>query len=144
MSHPHPEDPLDQIHQVMHLVRAQQRTALRVGAPLTPMEAKVLGFFGRHPGANLKALAEHSGRDKAQLARLIKGLRDQGWLVAEEGADRRNQCISLTPRGQAVHNEMRALTRRIGTQALKGLSPAEREQLSALLQRVRENVMPPA
>jgi hypothetical protein len=36
------------------------------------MEGKVLGFFARHPGATQRDLAQHSGRDKAQLARLIK------------------------------------------------------------------------
>ena len=137
-------DPLEQMHQVMHLVRAKQRAALRDTTDLTPMEARVLGFFGRHPGATLKALAEHSGRDKAQLAKLIKNLREQGWLQAEDGADRRLQCLTLTPRGQALHTRMQALMKRIGTEAVQGLSATELQQLNDLLSRVRENVGPEA
>ena len=62
------------IHTLMHLFRAQQFRALRDGpAAVTHMEAKTLGFFARHPGATLSELVAHSGRDKAQVARLIAG-----------------------------------------------------------------------
>ena len=137
-------DPLELVHQVMHRVRTLQRGALREHGALTPMEARVLGFFGRQPGATLKELAEHSGRDKAQLARLIKGLREQGWLQGEaDEQDRRNQCLSLTPRGEAVHQRLRSLMSGVSAQAARGLSVAERRTLSELLSRLRDNLDSP-
>jgi DNA-binding MarR family transcriptional regulator len=71
------------------------------------MEGKVLGFFARHPGATQRDLAQHSGRDKAQLARLIKSLRERGLLLAEEdGSDRRQVCLRLSDAGQAVQDTL--------------------------------------
>jgi DNA-binding MarR family transcriptional regulator len=138
MKRDNPDDPLDLVHQLMHQVRSRQRESLREAGTLTPMDARVLGFFARRPGATLKDLAEHSGRDKAQLARLIKGLRDQGWLVAEvDPQDRRNQCLTLTPEGQAVHLQLRARMADISRRAVGGLSVAERHQLCELLLRLQ-------
>lgn len=138
MKRDNPDDPLDLVHQLMHQVRSRQRESLREAGTLTPMDARVLGFFGRRPGATLKDLAEHSGRDKAQLARLIKGLREQGWLLAEaDPQDRRNQCLTLTPAGQAVHQQLRARMADISRRAVGGLSAAERRQLCELLLRLQ-------
>jgi DNA-binding MarR family transcriptional regulator len=140
-------DPLELVHQVMHQVRALQRQALREegDGDVTPMEARVLGFFARHPGATLKELSEHSGRDKAQLARLIKGLRERGWLSGEaDEADRRNQRLTLTPEGQAVHGRLRAVVQRIATRSAAGMPAADRHRLCELLGQLRDNLAPPA
>ena len=77
------DDVLELVHAVMHDYRSLQYRILRDGPhDITHMDAKVLGFFARRPGATQRDLVEHSGRDKAQLARLIKGLREQGLLAA--------------------------------------------------------------
>lgn len=138
-------DVLEYVHRLMHDYRALQYRALRE-APhgLTHMEAKVLGFFQRHPGATQSELAQDSGRDKAQLARLIKSLRDRDLLTAEvDAADRRNVRLTLSPAGQAIQRALRQQARRLGAQAVTGLSERERRQLLALLQRVRANLGAP-
>lgn len=140
-----PHDPLELVHQLMHQVRALQRQALREegDGDVTPMEARVLGFFARRPGATLKELAEHAGRDKAQLARLIKGLRERGWLAGEaDAADRRHQHLALTEAGLAVHGRLRAAVQRISAQATGNMPPAERERLCELLNQLIENLTP--
>lgn len=105
--------------------------------------SQVLGFFARHAGATQRDLVEHSGRDKAQLARLIKGLREQGLLVAEpDPDDRRNQCLSLTAAGKDVQQTLKLQARRLSAKAVAGLDADERVQLSALLMRVRRNLAP--
>ena len=92
------DDVLELVHAVMHDYRSLQYRALRDGPhDITHMDSKVLAFFGRHPGATQSDLAQHSGRDKAQLARLIKGLREQGLLDGvADAADRRNLRLTLT------------------------------------------------
>jgi DNA-binding MarR family transcriptional regulator len=136
---------LDLIHTVMHGVRSLQyqwpdEPTL---AGLTPMEGKVLGFFARHPGATQRDLAQHSGRDKAQLARLIKSLRERGLLLAEEdGSDRRQVCLRLSDAGQAVRDTLQQRERVLEQQALAGLSPAQRQQLGELLRSVQANLAP--
>ena len=136
------DDVLELVHTVMHRYRSQQYRFLRDGPhDITHMDGKVLGFFARHPGTTQKDLAQHSGRDKAQLARLIKGLRDRGLLAAEaDEADRRNVRLSLTAEGRAVQRALQQQARKLGAAAVAGLSTAEQQQLSALLKRVAVNL----
>ena len=140
-----PEHVLELIHTVMHQVRSQQYQVLRGGPhAITHMETKVLGFFGRHPGATQTDLAQHSGRDKAQLTRLIKGLREQGLLDAQaDTVDRRSVRLALTAQGRAVLDALEQASAHLAVQAVAGLSAAEQGQLLALLQRVRQNLAAP-
>jgi len=135
-------DVLDLVHRLMHDYRALQYRSLRDGKHgVTHMEAKVLGFFHQHPGATQSDLAQHSGRDKAQMARLIKGLRDRGLLTAEvDEADRRNVRLSLSSAGQAVQRALRQQSKRLAEKAVSGLSDSEHQQLLALLHRVHGNL----
>ncbi|TWO70337.1 MarR family transcriptional regulator [Caenimonas sedimenti] len=136
------DDVLELVHRLMHDYRALQYRALR-DAPhgVTHMEAKVLAFFQRHPGATQSDLAQHSGRDKAQLARLIKSLRERDLLVAEvDAADRRNVRLSLSPEGLAIQRALRVQAKKLGAKAVRGLSEREHHQLLALLRKVRGNL----
>lgn len=136
------DDALELIHTVMHQYRAQQYQVLRDGPhDITHMESKVLGYFGRHPGATQSELAQHSGRDKAQLARLIKGLRERGLLDgAADAADRRSVTLTLTPDGQAVLRTLQKQARKLNERAVSGFGHEEQRQLVGLLQRVKANL----
>ncbi len=133
---------MDLVHTVMHQFRSRQYQVLRGGAhDITHMESKVLGFFSRRPGATQSDLAQHTGRDKAQVARLVKGLRERGLLDAEaDEADRRSVHLRLSAEGQAVQRALHQQARKLGTVAVAGLSEGEREQLVALLRRVKHNL----
>ncbi|MBI3368664.1 MAG: MarR family transcriptional regulator [Burkholderiales bacterium] len=135
-------DLLDLIHTLTHQARSRQFQALRDGPhALTHMEAKVLGFFGRRPGATQSDLVQHSGRDKAQVARLIMGLRERGLLAGEaDENDRRQQRLTLTADGNAVQRALRQQAKRLHARAVAGLTVAERAQLAALLLRLRANL----
>ena len=140
-----PEDELmDLVHRVMHQYRSEQYQVLRGGPnDITHMESKVLGYVGRHPGATQSDLSRDSGRDKAQLARLIKGLRERGLLTGEaDEADRRNVRLALTSEGESVLRLLQQQTRRLATKAVAGIDAAERAQLVALLRRVSTNLAP--
>ncbi|UXH79615.1 MarR family winged helix-turn-helix transcriptional regulator [Roseateles amylovorans] len=133
---------LELIHTVMHQYRARQYRVLKDGPhDITHMDGKVLGFFARHPGATQSDLAQHSGRDKAQLARLIKGLREQGLLEAEaDEADRRHVRLRLSAQGDAVNQALRRQAKQLSALAVEGLDAQEQEMLLKLLQRVRFNL----
>lgn len=135
-------DVFDAIHSILHLYRSQQFRAFAGGEhELTHMESKVLRFFARAPGATLSDLVAHSGRDKAQLTRLIRGLRDKGLLDASaDEADRRSTRLCLSEAGRALHARLQAIGAALSDVGLNGLSEDERAQLYALLQRVRENL----
>lgn len=133
---------LETVHAVMHLYRSLQYRSLRDGPhDITHMDGKVLGYFARHPGATQSDLSAHSGRDKAQLARLVKGLRERGLLAAEaDVADRRHVRLSLTADGKAVQRTLLQQGRRLETKAVAGLGADEQARLAALLQRVQANL----
>ena len=136
------EDVLELVHSVMHSYRSLQYRFLRDGPhDITHMDGKVLGYFAVHPGATQSDLSQDSGRDKAQLARLIKGLRDQGLLHGQaDENDRRNLRLSLTPDGQAVHRALKHQGRKLGELAVAGLSNAQRSQLGELLRKIKSNL----
>ena len=139
---PADEAVLELVHAVMHQFRSQQYRALEGGThDITHMESKVMGFFARHAGATQSDLAQHSGRDKAQLARLIKGLRERGLLSGEaDAADRRNMRLQLTEAGQAIQRALRTQGRKLEARAVAGLDAEQRRQLVELLQQVRRNL----
>ncbi len=138
------DDVLELVHAVMHDYRSAQYRFLKDGPhDITHMDGKVLGFFSRHPGSTQSDLAQHSGRDKAQLARLIKGLREKGLLEAEaDEQDRRSVRLSISAEGRAVQRVLQQQARRLGEKAVTGLSETERRTLSALLRRVKANLDP--
>jgi DNA-binding MarR family transcriptional regulator len=133
---------VDLVHTVMHQFRSLQFQALRDGAhELTHMESKVLGFFAWRPGATLSDLVQHSGRDKAQLARLVKGLRERALLVGEaDAADRRNVRLTLSDAGRALQRSLDDEASVVNLRAVDGLSATEQAQLVGLLERVRRNL----
>lgn len=136
------DDVLELIHAVMHQYRARQYRVLKDGPhEITHMDGKVLAFFASHPGATQSDLAQHSGRDKAQLARLIKGLREQGLLdAASDEVDRRQVRLRLSEAGTEVHQALRRQARQLSATAVEGLSASEQQQLMVLLQRVQANL----
>lgn len=139
---PADDEVLERVHQVMHQFRSRLFQALRQGQhELTHMESKVLGFFVRRPGATQSDLVQHTGRDKAQLARLIKGLRERGLLQGEaDAADRRNVRLQPTAEGLAIQRALREQADALEKRAVEGLSEDEKARLIALLQRVQDNL----
>jgi len=136
------QDALEHMHAIMHLYRSQQHRSLREAEhDLAHMEVKVLGFFARHPGATQSDLVTHSGRDKAQVARLIRGLRERGLLAAEaDAADRRSTRLRLSDDGRALYTALHSNDGQLAEMAVAGMSEEERETLRALLGRVRANL----
>ena len=135
----------EQLHALMHRIkRHHQQAARALGDALAPMEARALGYFARHPGASARDLVEHAGRDKAQVARLVRSLIDRGLLEATPSpTDQRSQCLALTAAGTALQRQLSSSRRRIDAALIAGLSDKEREQLSRLLARLHASLGEP-
>lgn len=131
------------VHAIMHLFRAQSLRAATgsLENTMTHMEYKTLAYFARRPGATQRDLVQHSGRDKAQVARLVQGLREQGLIDARaDAADRRSTRLYLTAEGRKMADNMHSLRETLAIRAMSGFSDAERDQLAALLARVHANL----
>jgi len=129
---------IDGLHTLMHLLRRRlQQAAQAEGEGLAAMEARALGFFVRHPGSTARALAAHSGRDKAQVARLLQPLLARGLLVATPNAqDRRSLQLHPSASGQRIERRMAAQRQRVHDELLAGFSPAELQALAGSLERM--------
>src|SRR5437764_6451973 len=133
---------MESVHAIMHLYRSRQQRSLR-GAEheLAHMEIKTLGFFARHPGASQTDLVAYSGRDKAQVARLIRGLRERGLLDAQaDEADRRSTRLNLSAEGRELYVALHRNDGQLAAAALAGFSETEQAALLGLLGRLRANL----
>jgi DNA-binding MarR family transcriptional regulator len=141
-----PDEVFEAIHRIMHLFRSEQYRALRDSPyDLTHMEGKILAFLARNSGVTLSELVAHSGRDKSQLARLIKSLRRQGLLQGQnDKEDRRSVRLTLTSEGRAIHRWLQHQVGRLSKVAVRGLGAEELCNLLALLQKVRSNLEKPS
>lgn len=135
---------VEALHAVVHALRARQHESLaQAGVALSPLEVRVLAFFARQPGATQRDLIVHSGRDKGQVARLVRSLHEQGLLELQaDDDDGRITRIHLTPvarqLSQAVQRQRGVLAR----QAFQGVAPDEARAALRLLQRMRQNLEP--
>lgn len=133
---------LDRLHTLMHSLRRHLQEAMRHdGEGLGPMEARCLGYFMRHDGATQSELVQHSGRDKAQIARIVKVLHERGLLQScQDPDDGRSQRVSVTVDGQALQRKMQLHRVRFEKAMTAGLAEGERTTLLALLDRLQDQV----
>lgn len=133
---------LDRLHTLMHGLRRHLQEAMRHdGEGLGPMEARCLGYFMRHDGATQSELVQHSGRDKAQIARIVKALHERGLLRScPDPDDGRSQRVSVTAGGQALQRKMQLHRARFEKSMTSGLAEGERATLLALLDRLQDQV----
>jgi DNA-binding MarR family transcriptional regulator len=130
------------IHRLMHHFRARQyRLIQESGVDLTHMQHKVLGFFARHPDATLSDMVSYTGKDKAQIARLITEVRSKGLLDAQaDASDKRITRLKLTAEGSKVFESLKASERELSELAVQGLTEEEYQTLLTLLARIKSNI----
>ena len=111
------------------------------GIGVTRPQWQVLGLLKAHAGSNQGTLAEMLEVEPITLGRMIDRLQE-GELVERRAdpADRRVWRIFLTGKGEVLLDRLRPFGRETLSQALEGLSEAEREQFIASLERVRANL----
>jgi DNA-binding MarR family transcriptional regulator len=80
---------------------------------------RVLHFVNRHPGLRVADLLEILKITKQSLARVLKELVDQGWIVQKAGErDRRQRLLFATDKGAALARRLDGLQSRRVAQAL--------------------------
>ncbi len=136
---------LELLHSLVHALKSRMHHAMQEGggdvAGLAGMEARSLGFIARHPESTQGELVRHSGRDKGQIARVVKRLRELGLIEqVEDPVDRRNVRLRVTPAGDALHRDVHRLRKRAGAQALAGFDAEELAAAVALLERMKGNL----
>jgi len=88
-----------------------------------------------------KELAEFSLRDPASITRTLDILQKKGFLVREAiPGNRRQYNVRLTSSGEAFVQKHMALVKQQREQSTAGFSAEELNQLSEMLQRIKDNM----
>ena len=111
------------------------------GLGLTRAQWQVLAHVARNEGLHQGALAEILELEPITLVRLIDRLEAAGMVERRAHAtDRRLKLLHLTDKARPVLETMRALGATVREEALAGLAPALRGQLTAALLAMRANL----
>ena len=91
--------------------------------------------------AGVTDLARAADLNPGAMTRLLDKLEARGLLVrVADPNDRRALHIHLTEAGVAMWRDIDQCGQRVREAALRGMDSAEREQLTALMERVRDNL----
>lgn len=108
---------------------------------------RVLHFVTRHPGMKVADLLEILNITKQSLARVLKQLVDEGYVLQKEGAnDRRQRLLYATPTGEALAMKLAGLQTQRIARALDDIGPGARDEARRFLiamidSRDREHVL---
>lgn len=93
--------------------------------------------------ASVTDLARAAEVNPGAMTRLLDKLEARGLIVREaDASDRRALHIHLTPAGLTIWQDINQCGMRVRERAMHGMEEAEREQLTRLLERVRDNLSP--
>ena len=115
--------------------RAQKELGLTSGQP------KVLDCLLQHEGSDQKTLAAVCEIEQATLGTILLRMEKSGLIQRKQRAgNRRSLFVYLTDQGRKTAMDMQKIFTEEDQAALHSLSDAERETLTALLQRVCGNI----
>jgi DNA-binding MarR family transcriptional regulator len=100
-------------------------------------DAAALTLIDSHPGCSVDWLPARIGLTQSGAVRLVDRLESLGYLARARAG--RAVRLSLLPPGQDALREWNQAREAAGDEALGGLSPAQREQLTALLGQALSN-----
>jgi DNA-binding MarR family transcriptional regulator len=108
---------------------------------ITALQWRLLIYLRRHEGIRQGPLADLIEVEPITLSRMIDRLEEAALVERRaDPSDRRAWLLYLAPGAEELLTAMRATTDALNAEATEGLSAAEREQLAALVERVRANL----
>lgn len=120
---------------------ALQRSFKDQAIPLSALDSKILRLIAYRGINTPQMLAEYSGRDKAQITRLISDMEQRGLLEkTPHPTDKRSVCLSLTSHALELATQIRQIDYVVKQQMLAGLDGEQLQNLSLLLQTMADNL----
>jgi len=108
---------------------------------ITALQWRLITYLKRHQGIRQGPLADLIEVEPITLSRMVDRLAEAGLVERRaDPTDRRAWQLFLTPRARALLGDMRRTIDRLTEEATEGLSATERDQLIALVGRVRCNL----
>jgi DNA-binding MarR family transcriptional regulator len=111
------------------------------GLDLTMAQCKVLAYLQRNEGISQARLAELSDTDPMTLTRTLERMESEGWIERRvDPMDARARQLFLEPAAAPLLREMWRVSDRVRSDAMAGLTAAERAHLMSLLERIHANL----
>ncbi len=108
---------------------------------ITALQWRLITYLKRHAGIRQGPLAELIEVEPITLSRMVDRLAEADLVERRpDPTDRRAWQLYLTPRAADLLNEMRSVAEQLTEDATEGLNAGERDQLIALVERVRANL----
>jgi len=108
---------------------------------LTSGQPKVLDYLRNHDGAVQKDIAAACNIEPATLTSVLLGMENKDLIIRKTlDGNRRSLYVHLTDTGRELAERVQSEFDKIEEKALSEFTQEEREQLNALLVRVKENI----
>lgn len=108
---------------------------------ITALQWRLITYLRRHDGVRQGPVAELIEVEPITLSRMVDRLAEAGLVERRaDPTDRRAWRLHLTPRAHALLTDQSHIAEQLTEEATEGLSAAERDQLIALVERVRANL----
>lgn len=138
---PTPQASLQTLMSLFNGIKRSFHHALGDDSPVPPQLLRLLQMCEGQPGITQQQLARQSGRDKGQIARMVRDLLDTGLLQREDHPeDRRSHCLRPTRAGQAAVRRFEQAESLVAEQLFGDMNNRELTQLQQQLSRLRERV----
>lgn len=131
-----------QLFSVLDAYKSALQSALAVELPqISLLYYRVLRLLGRAEPVTPLQVAQLLRRDKAQVTRLIADLAAKNWLIKQpHPQDKRSVQLALTPVGEQLLTQAKALEQRLSQRMLQGMDTTQQQQLAAGLQLLQRNL----
>jgi DNA-binding MarR family transcriptional regulator len=131
------------LHDAARLLRKRfEQKARAHGSNLTRAQWSVLAHLNRQEGVNQATLADTLDVEPITVARLVDKLEQLGLVERRaDPTDRRVRRLYLQPAAEPLLAEMREIGAAAREEAMRGLSPEQREQLIEMLLTVKTNLV---
>ncbi|EKF76072.1 MarR family transcriptional regulator [Alcanivorax hongdengensis A-11-3] len=111
------------------------------GLPLNGMHVRTLHLIRSQPDCTANQLATITGRDKAQITRLLKELEAMALITrTPHPGDRRSQIVALSDTGRELMARTVEAEKAVEKRLLKGMSKEEVSTFVSLAHKMLENL----
>ena len=119
--------------------------ALGEHSPVPPQLLRMLQLCEQQPGITQQQLVRQTGRDKGQVARMVKDLLEADLLLREDHPqDRRSHCLRPTRAGISAVRRFEQAESAVAQQLFGNMNSSELARLQLQLTRLGERVTLPA
>ena len=140
-AHPPSQEVLESLMSLFGGIKRAMRHALDGDAAVPPMLLSVLQLCERQAGITQQGLARLTGRDKGQIARMVKELLELGLLQREDHPDdRRSHCLRPTPAGRAAVRRFEQASATVAEWLLGDMTVGERTSLRRQLTSLKDRI----